>query len=53
MVTEQNAIFHFLLIDIEMPEIDGPQLTKMIRKYESENNVKNSYIIGMKTSDDE
>ena len=33
-IFEQKGIYHFILIDVDMPEMNGSQLCKLIRDFE-------------------
>ena len=39
--------YPLILMDIDMPEIDGTRTTKLIRELETEHNCPRSYIIGL------
>ena len=52
-MVEKGMMYHLIFIDVKMPKKDGIELTKEIRKYETDNHLRKTYICGMKTDDDD
>ena len=49
---KKGCYYHAIFIDIEMPEMNGLQLTKLIREYEKKMNfTQQSYIVGLITDE--
>ncbi|MEM6811617.1 MAG: ATP-binding protein, partial [Pseudomonadota bacterium] len=48
---EQN--YDFVFMDLQMPDIDGLEATRLLREYEGDRNLKHTPIIGMTAKSDE
>lgn len=44
---KQGYIFHLILMDIDMPVLNGLEASKQIREFETANNLPKTYIIGL------
>jgi len=45
--TEKGETYHFILMDFHMPVMDGKKSTEEIRRFELENNISPTHIIGL------
>lgn len=44
---EEGWLFQVILMDVDMPIMDGKRATKMIRQMEQEKGLQRQYIVGM------
>jgi len=47
----KKLLFHIIFIDIEMPDMDGLEVTRLLRATENEFNLKRSFICGLITEE--
>ena len=47
----KKLLFQIIFIDIEMPDMDGLEVTRLLRAIESEFNLKRSFICGLITDE--
>lgn len=52
LTLQENHIYHIIFVDIEMPEMNGIEFTKIIRDFEKKSMLPKSYICGLITEED-